>query len=352
HHQHRDGREGADRPQHLQPIPFGEHHIEQHRVGAIGPKPRHCLVAVGGCHHRESGISQRHPGGLPDRAVVFNHQDESMHATSVCCAVRSAVLLVGRLRGRLRLPDPVPFAPLPCSGPCPEQTPVARPSQLQRIRVELCPPRSGGRSLPPELAEAGGRGPAVGNGFTRPSGPPPTRSDNSPTATGGGSLPTSFRSEGQSPKDIPPDCYRPRVATLVWLSTSDSRPAPTAAPPSSARLPAGWLERRTIIGMTTAAVLFGGPSDEHDISILTGLQVARAPPGDPPALYWSKAGEWFRVDADAEAADFVDGVPRKAREVGFVAAPGGGFIVKRKPIPLDVAVIACHGGPGEDGTLQ
>jgi len=112
------------------------------------------------------------------------------------------------------------------------------------------------------------------------------------------------------------------------------------------------LERRTIIGMTTAAVLFGGPSDEHDISILTGLQVARALPGDPPALYWSKAGEWFRVDADAEAADFVDGVPRKAREVGFVAAPGGGFIVKRKPIPLDVAVIACHGGPGEDGTLQ
>jgi len=104
--------------------------------------------------------------------------------------------------------------------------------------------------------------------------------------------------------------------------------------------------------MATAAVLFGGPSDEHDISILTGLQVARALPGDPYALYWSKAGEWFLVDADSEAADFVDGVPRKARPVSFVAAPDGGFIVKRKALPIDVAVIACHGGPGEDGSLQ
>src|SRR5690606_28848503 len=104
--------------------------------------------------------------------------------------------------------------------------------------------------------------------------------------------------------------------------------------------------------MTTAAVIFGGPSDEHDISILTGLQVARALPGDPPTFYWSKAGEWYRVDPEAEAADFVDGVPRKAREVSFVAAPGGGFVQKRRPVPIDVALIACHGGPGEDGTLQ
>lgn len=104
--------------------------------------------------------------------------------------------------------------------------------------------------------------------------------------------------------------------------------------------------------MTTTAVLFGGPSDEHDISILTGLQVARALPGDPVTLYWSKTGEWFRVEPDAEAADFVDGVPRKSREVSFVAAPGGGFIMKKKALVFDVAVIACHGGPGEDGTLQ
>lgn len=36
----------------------------------------------------------------------------------------------------------------------------------------------------------------------------------------------------------------------------------------------------------------------------------------------------------------------------LAAHPGGGFAHKRKPVAFDVAVIACHGGPGEDGTLQ
>lgn len=104
--------------------------------------------------------------------------------------------------------------------------------------------------------------------------------------------------------------------------------------------------------MSSTAVLFGGPSDEHDISILTGLQVTRALDGEPVALYWSKTGDWFRVEPDAEASDFVDGVPRKARPVTLAASPGDGFLRKRKPIGIDVAFIACHGGPGEDGTLQ
>lgn len=104
--------------------------------------------------------------------------------------------------------------------------------------------------------------------------------------------------------------------------------------------------------MVSTAVLFGGPSDEHDISILTGLQVVRDLPGETLALYWSKRGEWFAIEPESEASDFVEGVPRKAREVVFAAHPGGGFIYKKKPFPIDVAFIACHGGPGEDGTLQ
>jgi D-alanine-D-alanine ligase len=103
--------------------------------------------------------------------------------------------------------------------------------------------------------------------------------------------------------------------------------------------------------MSRSAVVFGGPSDEHDISILTGLQVARALEGIE-AIYWSKSGEWYSVDPDLEAADFIDGAPRKSREISFVAAPGQGFVVKRKPLDLDAVLIACHGGPGEDGTLQ
>jgi D-alanine-D-alanine ligase len=103
--------------------------------------------------------------------------------------------------------------------------------------------------------------------------------------------------------------------------------------------------------MSRQAVVFGGPSDEHDISILTGLQVAHALEGIE-AIYWSKSGEWYSVDAGLEAGDFVDGVPRRSREITFVAAPGQGFVAKRKPIDVDTVLIACHGGPGEDGTLQ
>ncbi|HWB88646.1 MAG TPA: ATP-grasp domain-containing protein [Acidimicrobiia bacterium] len=100
-----------------------------------------------------------------------------------------------------------------------------------------------------------------------------------------------------------------------------------------------------------AAVVFGGPSDEHDISILTGLQVSRAVEGIE-ALYWSKSGVWYQVDPGLEAGDFVDGAPRKSREIDFVATPGQGFVSKRRPMQLDAVLIACHGGPGEDGTLQ
>ena len=101
----------------------------------------------------------------------------------------------------------------------------------------------------------------------------------------------------------------------------------------------------------TSAVVFGGPSDEHDISILTGLQVARALE-EIEAIYWSKSGEWYSVDRQLEAGDFVDGVPRKSREITFVGSPGQGFVLKKRPISLDAVLIACHGGPGEDGTLQ
>lgn len=103
--------------------------------------------------------------------------------------------------------------------------------------------------------------------------------------------------------------------------------------------------------MSRPAVVFGGPSDEHDISILTGLQVARAL-DDIHTVYWSKAGEWYLVEPELEAADFLDGPPRQARPLTMVAAPGGGFLLKRKALDISAVFLACHGGPGEDGTLQ
>jgi D-alanine-D-alanine ligase len=110
--------------------------------------------------------------------------------------------------------------------------------------------------------------------------------------------------------------------------------------------------------MAKRAVIFGGPSPEHDISISTGLQTSHTA-GDVEAIYWYKTGRFHLVDPASEVSDFVDGVPRKATPLTFVAEPGRGFVQEqggfaKRQRPLDVSVIlnCCHGGPGEDGTLQ
>jgi D-alanine-D-alanine ligase len=108
------------------------------------------------------------------------------------------------------------------------------------------------------------------------------------------------------------------------------------------------------------AVIFGGRSPEHDISILTGLLVERALSGGgraPVSLYWSKTNDWFEVDAGLEARDFpAEGVPRKSRPLRLVAGTGfvaeGGALRKERALDISAAVVCCHGAPGEDGTLQ
>jgi D-alanine-D-alanine ligase len=109
--------------------------------------------------------------------------------------------------------------------------------------------------------------------------------------------------------------------------------------------------------MSRPAVLFGGPSPEHDVSILTGLQAARAL-GDAYAVYWEKGGDlaFYAVDAALEGSDFADGRPAKAQRLRLdVGGGAGGFSTEgRRAKPLDVSCVVncCHGGPGEDGTLQ
>jgi D-alanine-D-alanine ligase len=110
--------------------------------------------------------------------------------------------------------------------------------------------------------------------------------------------------------------------------------------------------------MSPIGVAFGGPSPEHDISILTGLQAARmliSAGHDVTGLYWSKSEQWHVVAATHEAEDFVDGPPRDARPALLVAVEGHGFVGdgrKPRPLGIDVVVNCCHGGPGEGGELQ
>lgn len=111
----------------------------------------------------------------------------------------------------------------------------------------------------------------------------------------------------------------------------------------------------------TNGVLFGGPTPEHDISILTGLQALRelARGGERPfGIYWTKAGDFVSVASDVEAHAFVDGVPAGSSAVALRLGDEGGFYAsagrlgRERRVDLDVVVVATHGGPGEDGTLQ
>jgi D-alanine-D-alanine ligase len=112
--------------------------------------------------------------------------------------------------------------------------------------------------------------------------------------------------------------------------------------------------------VSEVAVIFGGPSPEHDVSVLTGLQAARALAGGGTvhALYWAKTGDWYEVDPALEASAFLEGVPRGATPLRLALGAEGGFVGeggrfgRARPLALDAAVVCCHGGPGEDGTLQ
>lgn len=117
--------------------------------------------------------------------------------------------------------------------------------------------------------------------------------------------------------------------------------------------------------MTEVAVIFGGPSPEHDVSVLTGLQATRGLADGPDgpgttirALFWTKTGDWYEVDPGLEAESFLEGVPRGAKKLQFTAAPGGGFsepggrLGRPRELEFEAALVCCHGGPGEDGTLQ
>jgi D-alanine-D-alanine ligase len=112
-------------------------------------------------------------------------------------------------------------------------------------------------------------------------------------------------------------------------------------------------------------IVYGGPSPEHDVSILTGLQAARAlrlveQVSEVHCLYWAKSGEWFEAPPDLEAADYLGGPPKGSTPLRLAVGAGGGFVARRegrlrwkeKALGLDAVLVCCHGGPGEDGTLQ
>lgn len=119
----------------------------------------------------------------------------------------------------------------------------------------------------------------------------------------------------------------------------------------------------------TVAVLFGGRSTEHEVSIITGLQVVQNIDRDKYAVlpvYITKDGKWITGDSRLEkietyknlssvASDFKNSfISPDTLQGALVENPQTtkGLLKKSEITKIDVAVLCFHGGSGEDGGVQ
>jgi len=118
--------------------------------------------------------------------------------------------------------------------------------------------------------------------------------------------------------------------------------------------------------MKTIAVIFGGRSTEHDVSIITALLAVIKPleltkKYKVVAVYIDKNGSWFcdekLKDVKTFQTDVIEQLTKKTQPV-MVSFKDGLSLVKPKAagrklvIKIDVAFPATHGTHGEDGELM
>ncbi len=121
-------------------------------------------------------------------------------------------------------------------------------------------------------------------------------------------------------------------------------------------------KRRQVI-----AVIFGGRSVEHDVSIVTGHQIMKAFPADScevAPVYIARDGRWFTGEPLADLDSFKDesllerdGVQPcllspDTRHHGLILNPLAGRFRQSQVRRIDVVFPALHGTHGEDGSLQ
>ena len=116
------------------------------------------------------------------------------------------------------------------------------------------------------------------------------------------------------------------------------------------------------------ALIFGGCTPEHEVSIVTAHQVCLALQENHQVvpIYVTKNGEWLTGDALRDLSTFTDGTLPHASDFDKVAVefhPEPKFVInakhwlgekvrKRTILPTDIVFPAIHGMHGEDGTLQ
>ncbi len=104
-------------------------------------------------------------------------------------------------------------------------------------------------------------------------------------------------------------------------------------------------------------IFFGGKSAEHEVSIITGLQVVENIDRDkfnPHIIYIHKNGLF---DYKGQLTSRKDFQTKMTKNVIFGSDKDGGFIehkntLGRNKVYIDAAYLALHGGTGEDGTMQ
>ncbi|MBQ7452804.1 MAG: hypothetical protein IJS68_00870 [Clostridia bacterium] len=112
--------------------------------------------------------------------------------------------------------------------------------------------------------------------------------------------------------------------------------------------------------MENLAIIFGGDSAEHEISVITALQIISGYTKEEfnvLPIFLSKNGEWFLAKREGLCGhDFAQTPlsPHKFKKVFLRLGQNLLFFAsgrKRKPIKIDVCINCCHGGLGENGNL-
>jgi hypothetical protein len=78
-HHHPGGAVPAHRLQQREPVPAGQHHVQQHEVGAKGHQVVLQRVAVRAAGRLEAGVGQPGQHGGADRLRVLDHQHPRPH---------------------------------------------------------------------------------------------------------------------------------------------------------------------------------------------------------------------------------------------------------------------------------
>ena len=102
--------------------------------------------------------------------------------------------------------------------------------------------------------------------------------------------------------------------------------------------------------------MFGGRSLEHDVSVVSGLQVLHALDPDacvPLPIYIDQANRWWIGDDLWHSETFKSGGPDRSHLSEVTLSPGfGASMLAPKGIHVDVFIPVLHGTFGEDGCVQ